>query len=152
MNRARAEGSSWEWPRREELEADMPATTLRARSLTVSLTASDLEKSTRFYTEGLGFEVQEEWKDEGHLKGVMLDAGGGALGLSQDDFGKGRDRVKGTGMRLHIETDQDIEGIARRAKDAGIKLDSEPGPLPWGPIGFSVTDPDGFKLTISQPS
>jgi hypothetical protein len=22
--------------------------------------------------------------------------------------------------------------------------------LPWGPLAFTLTDPDGFKLTISQ--
>ena len=130
----------------------MPTTVkLQAKGLVPSVTANDLAKSVRFYTEGLGFGVFEEWKEDGVLKGVMLEAGKAMLGLSQDDFGKGKDRVKGIGTRLHIETEQDIEAIARQAKDAGFKLDSEPGPLPWGPIGFSITDPDGFKLTISKP-
>ena len=35
--------------------------------------------------------------------------------------------------------------------EPGVTLTDGPGPLPWGPIGFTVTDPDGFKLTISNP-
>jgi uncharacterized glyoxalase superfamily protein PhnB len=130
----------------------VPTTTkLQAKGLVPSVTANDFAKSLRFYTEGLGFVIHEEWKDEGVLKGAMLQAGKAMLGLSQDDFGKGRDRVKGVGTRLHIETDQDIEALARQVKEAGFTLDSEPGKLPWGPVGFSLSDPDGFKLTISNP-
>ncbi len=128
----------------------MTTTTLQARALTPTFTVNDIKKSVQFY-KNLGFTVAEEWKLEGDLRGVMLEAGGATMGLSQDDFSKGRDRVKGVGVRLHLETEQDVEALARQAKAAGIKLDGEPGPLPWGPIGFSVTDPDGFKLTISKP-
>jgi uncharacterized glyoxalase superfamily protein PhnB len=53
---------------------------------------------------------------------------------------------------LDVETDQDIVTLARRAKDAGIAFDHEPSPLPWGPMGFRVTDPDGFKITVANPS
>ncbi len=128
----------------------MTTTTLQARSLMPALTVNDLKRSLKFYRDALGFAVKDEWKVEGELKGVMIEAGGVSLGLSQDDFAKGRDRVKGIGMRLHLETDQDVAVLAQRAKAAGITLNDGPGPLPWGPVGFTVTDPDGFKLTISN--
>lgn len=125
---------------------------LKARGLEPSLTVSDVEKSIRFYRDGLGFTVAEEMKDDsGKLAGVRLKAGSARLGLSQDDFSKGRDRVKGTGVRFWIETDEDLEVLAKRATDSGITLDHGPGPLPWGQIAFAVTDPDGYKLTILQP-
>ena len=54
-------------------------------------------------------------------------------------------------VRLYLETDQDVAALARQAKAAGITLDTEPAPLPWGPMGFTVTDHDGFKLTIANP-
>jgi len=130
----------------------MATTTLQARSLFPALTVNDLKRSLQFYKDGLGFAVKEEMKDEGVLKGVIIEAGGVGLGLSQDDFGKGRDRIKGVGMRLYLETDQDVAALAKQAKAAGITLNDGPGPLPWGPIGFTVTDPDGFKLTISNPA
>ena len=129
----------------------MATATLQARSFAPSLTVSDLQRSIQFYTKALGFTVAERMEENGQLQGVMLEAGGARLGLSQDDFAKGRDRVKGVGMRLYLETDQDITALARQAKASGISLESEPAPLPWGPMGFSVTDHDGFKLTIANP-
>ena len=125
--------------------------TLQSRGLVPTLTVNDVKRSLKFYRDGLGFAVSEDWKEGDEVKGAMLQAGSAILGLSQDDFSKGRDRVKGVGMRLHVETEQDIEALAHQAKAAGITLKSGPGPLPWGPVGFSVTDPDGFNVTISNP-
>lgn len=130
----------------------MTTMTLEARSLMPSLTVNDIQKSLNFYREGLGFAVSEEWKDGDKLTGAMLDAGGVSLGISQDDFAKGRDRAKGVGLRFYLETKQDIAALAQKAKASGITLDDGPGPLPWGPMGFTVTDPDGFKLTIANPA
>ncbi len=130
----------------------MTTTALQVRSLVPTLTVNDLNRSLKFYRDGMGFAVTEEMKDGDEVRGVMLQAGGAILGLSQDDFAKGRDRVKGVGLRLYLETEQDVSALARQAKGAGITLTDGPGPLPWGPIGFTVTDPDGFKMTISNPS
>lgn len=126
-----------------------PKSALQARLLTPGLTVNDLARSIAFY-EGLGFAVGERWEDKGTLRGVMLHAGDAMLGLSQDDFAKGRDRVKGVGMRTWITTEQDVDSIAARARSAGVKLDGDPEDYPWGGRGFAVTDPDGFKLTISR--
>jgi uncharacterized glyoxalase superfamily protein PhnB len=132
-------------------EEPVPTAALQVRSIQPTFTVSDLDKSIQFYSKGLGFSVTDRMEEKGKLLGVTLEAGEVRLGLSQDDFAKGRDRVKGVGMRLYLETDQDVAALARQAKSVGITLDSEPAPLPWGPMGFTVTDNDGFKLTISNP-
>jgi uncharacterized glyoxalase superfamily protein PhnB len=130
----------------------MTTTALQVRSLTPTLTVNDLKRSIQFYRDGLGFTVGEEIKEDNEVRHVTLEAGGATLGLSQDDFGKGRDRVKGVGLRFYLETDQSVEELAKRAKSAGITHIDGPAKLPWGPMGFTVTDPDGFKITISNPS
>ena len=127
----------------------MTGTQLQAKTLSASLTVNDVEKSIRFF-EGLGFGVEERWEDGGTLMGVMLRAGDASIGLSQDDWKKGRDRQKGVGMRLFVSTSQDIDQLARRAKDAGIALDREPHDTEWGSRVFEVTEPSGFKITISS--
>ena len=130
----------------------MPTTqtsALIAKSIAPSLTVDDLDKSIAFY-EGLGFTISDRWEDNGTLLGVMIQAGSLQLGLNQDDWKKGRDRQKGIGMRLHIETTQNIDELAARAKAAGVTLDSEPHDTPWKTRMFEVTDPTGFKLTISS--
>ena len=124
---------------------------LDATKLSPGLTVNDLAKSLRFY-EGLGFVIVDRFEFDGKLMGVMLKAGAATLGLSQDDFAKGRDRVKGVGMRIWAETTQDIDELAAKATAAGVALDAEPADMPWGARAFALTDPDGFKLTISRRS
>lgn len=121
---------------------------LRLRAIEPSFTVNDLERSVRFYTEALGFFVGERWTDNGVLRGVMLKAGACSLGLSQDDWSKGRDRKKGEGTRIWCRTAQDIDALAARIKSAGGRLTEGPMDQPWGARSLSLDDPDGFHLTI----
>ncbi len=129
----------------------MTSIALQAQSFATNITASDLPRSVKFYTEGLGFEIVQRYEAEGVLRYVAMTAGEARIGLGTDDFAKGRDRKKGVGLRISITTAQDITALAERAKNAGINIDQGPAPLSWGPMGFSVTDPDGFGLTIANP-
>ncbi len=124
-------------------------TRLQAKTMSPSLTVDDLQRSIRFF-EALGFGVDERWEEGGVLLGVMLKAGEARIGLSQDDWKKGRDRQKGVGMRVFIGTTQDIDDLAAGAKAAGVTLDEEPHDTPWGVRAFDVTEPSGFKVTISS--
>ncbi len=121
---------------------------LRLRTASPILTVNDLDRSLKFYTDGLGFIVKERWNaDSGALQGVMLLAGVCELGLSQDDWKKGRDRKKGEGFRVWCRTAQDVDALARRVKAAGFALTEEPK-NEYGGRSFSVDDPDGFHITI----
>jgi uncharacterized glyoxalase superfamily protein PhnB len=113
-----------------------------------TLTVDDLQKSIAFY-EALGFAIEDRWEEQGTLLGVMLRAGTTEIGLNQDDWKKGRDRKKGVGVRLSISTTPSaVDEIARRARDAGITLKSEPHETEWESRAFEVIDPSGFLLTV----
>jgi catechol 2,3-dioxygenase-like lactoylglutathione lyase family enzyme len=122
---------------------------LRLRSMMPSFTVSDIERSVAWYRDGLGFYVAERWEEKGKLQGVSLKAGACEVGLSQDDFSRGRDRVKGTGFRIWCETAQNIDALAERLGEFGGTITEEPGNR-WDGYGFTAQDPDGFKLTIMQ--
>jgi catechol 2,3-dioxygenase-like lactoylglutathione lyase family enzyme len=122
---------------------------LRLRSTTPSFTVSDIQRSVAWYRDGLGFYVAERWEEGGRLQGAMLKAGACQLGLSQDDFSKGRDRVKGIGFRLWCETAQDVDAIAKRLRAFGGNIVEEPGDR-WDVYGFTAQDPDGFKITVTR--
>ena len=123
--------------------------TLRLRSLEPSFTVSDLERSVRFYSDVLGFIVADQFKDDnGKLLGVMLQAGTCKLGLSQDDWARGRDRVRGAGVRVWCLTAQDVDQIAARIKASGGNVTDGPTDEPWGARSLSIDDPDGYHLTI----
>jgi uncharacterized glyoxalase superfamily protein PhnB len=121
---------------------------LRLRTLSPALTADDLERSLRFYVDAVGFTVDERWEEDGKLLGVMLVAGDCSIGISQDDWAKGRDRAKGIGFRIFAETAQDLDELAARLREHGVEPDG-PKTEPWGARTLTVTDPDGFKLTLT---
>jgi uncharacterized glyoxalase superfamily protein PhnB len=125
------------------------AATLNAKSAMPGFTVDDLDKSIAFY-EALGFSVTDRWEQDGVLTGAMIQAGDLMIGLNQDDWKKGRNRQKGIGTRLHIETTQNIDEIAARVKAAGYTIDVEPFDTPWKTRQFELTDPTGFKLTVSS--
>jgi catechol 2,3-dioxygenase-like lactoylglutathione lyase family enzyme len=135
-------------PERTHFRRQQPET-LRLRSITPSYTVNDLQKSLAFYRDGLGFFVSERWEEGGELRGVMLKAGDCHLGLSQDDFSKGRDRPKGVGFRLWCETYQDVDAIAQRLKTFGGSIIEGPTER-WDTYGFTAEDPDGFKITVGK--
>lgn len=122
--------------------------TLRLRSLSAGLTVNDLERALRFYTKGLGFIVEKRFEEGGRLTGVMLRAGTCELALMQDDWAKGRDRSKGEGLRLWLETVQDLDEIAERAEGYGARITEWPADRSWGARSLSLDDPDGFHLTF----
>jgi uncharacterized glyoxalase superfamily protein PhnB len=131
------------------LQRRMPET-LRFRSVSAGLTVGDLQKSIAWYRDVAGF-VGELWRgDNGEVRGAEVMAGAARFYLGQDDWAKGRDRKKGEGLRLHLTTAQSVDEIAAGIKQRGGKLDSEPADMPWGTRAFALTDPDGFKLTISS--
>lgn len=124
---------------------------LEMSSASPSLTVNDLDKSLKWYRDVLGFEVEETWPDDrGKIMGVSLRAGKVSFMIGQDDWKKGRDRKKGEGFRVFCTTTKNVDTLAERIKAKGGRLDQEPKDQPWGVRDFSVTDPDGFKITIAK--
>jgi uncharacterized glyoxalase superfamily protein PhnB len=124
---------------------------LALRSAAPSLTVNDLEKSLAWYRDVLGFGVEETWKDdEGKVMGMSLKAGDVSFMIGQDDWKKGRDRRKGEGFRIFCETKSSVDDLAKRIQSKGGRLDQGPTDQPWGMRDISLTDPDGFKITIAR--
>ncbi len=115
-----------------------------------SITANDLGASIAWYRDVIGFAVADEIEHEGVRVAAVMRAGGVQFLLGQDDFAKGRDRKKGVGFRLYCVSEQDIDELAAGIKARGGTLDQEPTDQPWGARDLAVSDPDGFKITISS--
>ena len=128
--------------------------TLRLRSVGPSYTVNDIQKSLAFYRDALGFTVRQRWEENGQLQGVELVAGTVVFWLAQDDWKKGRDRVKGQGFRLYCSTSQDIDALAARVRAAagpiGAVIVEEPKDEEWSGRTFGVRDPDGFTITFAS--
>jgi uncharacterized glyoxalase superfamily protein PhnB len=124
---------------------------LDGKELSASLTAKDIEKSLAWNRDVLGFTVAQKHEREGQVRAVSLRAGDVRILINQDDGARGWDRTVGEGFSLQITVTKDIDAIADGIKARGGILDSEPEDMPWGARYFRFRDPDGFKLTVSQP-
>jgi catechol 2,3-dioxygenase-like lactoylglutathione lyase family enzyme len=123
---------------------------LDASALAASLTVKDLPASLAWYRDVLGFTVARTFERAGTLFAASLRAGVVPVLLTQDDGARGLDRVKGEGISLQLTTAQNIDELARRIRERGGVLESEPFDL-MGARAFRLRDPDGFKLVFSSP-
>jgi len=119
--------------------------------LGLSLTVKDFPRSLAWYTEVLGFTKARDFVRDGVVTGAALTAGDVEISINQDDGKKGKDRALGQGFSIRLTTEQSIDDVAARVKDAGGNLDSEPADMPWGARIFTITDPDGYRLVVSSP-
>lgn len=147
-SKAASKKSSSKKARPAPAKAAAKAGGLKLGEASPSFTVNDLDRSLAWYRDVLGFSVDERWERDGKLMGVSLQAGRVTFMIGQDDWKKGRDRRKGEGFRLYCTTTQDVDALAKGIQSRGGKLDSEPQDQPWGTRDFSLTDPDGFKITI----
>jgi uncharacterized glyoxalase superfamily protein PhnB len=122
---------------------------LNASTISASLTVSVLQTSLAWYRDVLGFTVDRTFERGGTMFAASLRAGAVPLLLTQDDGARGWDRVKGEGISLQLTTAQNIDELARRVRERGGTLESEPADV-WGARVFRLRDPDGFKLVISS--
>lgn len=122
---------------------------LALSSASPSFTVNNLEKSLAWYRDVLGFAVEQTWDEDGKVTGVSLRAGDVSFMIGQDDWKKGRNRKKGEGFRMFCMADKDVDGLAKGILARGGKIDQGPQDQPWGVRDISLTDPDGFKITIA---
>ncbi len=122
----------------------------QATAISISLTVKDLQKSVEWYHTIVGFSIERRNERDGKLRSVTVNAGTVRIALNQDDGAKGWDRIKGLGFSFNIRTDQNIDEIAKRIKENGGTLDTEPADMPWGARMFRLKDPDGYKFAISR--
>ncbi len=123
---------------------------LDGERLEASLTVKSLEQSTSWYTNLLGFAVDQRHERGGKLIAVSLRAGSVRILLTQDDGAKGLDRVTGEGLSLQITIRGSVDAVAAAFKQGGGVLDTEPTTMPWGPRIIRFRDPDGFRFTLSS--
>jgi uncharacterized glyoxalase superfamily protein PhnB len=120
----------------------------RGRSLSASLTVSDLQRSIAWYRDVLGFTIGQQYEREGRPMAVTVKAGAVQLLIGQDNGARGSNRAKGEGFSLMITTAQNVDEIAQRIRERGGTLDSEPEDTSWGGRVIRLRDPDGFRIAI----
>lgn len=120
----------------------------------VCLGVRDMERSIRFYKDGLGFETNEESYSP---PVIFFRAGGTALELYPidalaADTGGGETRAAGfSGVTLacNVKSKEEVLEIISRARRAGAKITKEPQDAFWGGYHAYFSDPDGYYWEVA---
>jgi catechol 2,3-dioxygenase-like lactoylglutathione lyase family enzyme len=113
----------------------------------------DMERSIRFYVDGLGFTVKHQWVPDGRLRWCWLTRGGASVMLQE--FVKQGDGVLlpksalGQGVSLSFQCEDGV-ALYREFLSRGIEA-KEPfvGNAMWVTV---LSDPDGYKLDFESPT
>ena len=117
------------------------------------LRVSNIEASLRYYVDGLGFKMANQWIDEGKLRWCWLQLEGAALML-QEFRKEGHNSwvpqgKVGEGVSICFQC-EDALAIYREVSARGIKA-SRPfvGNRMWV---TSLSDPDGYRIEFESPT
>lgn len=124
----------------------------------ITLGVSDLDKSTRFYRDGLGFEVYEAGGPSITfflLGNVML-----ALYPLEElvaETGSGTPGANPRGQHAftiahNVASQADVDDVLREAESAGARIVRPAAPTFWGGYSGYFADPDGFRWEIATGS
>lgn len=117
---------------------------MNVRQVVPFLRVTDMERSLRFYREGLGFEMKLHWIDGGKLRWCWLDLGGASLMLQE---GPPPETQAGLGVSLCFIC-EDALALYREFTARGIAC-SEPE-VGNGMWVTGTSDPDGYRLEFES--
>jgi len=117
----------------------------------VTLGVADLERSRRFYEEGLGWR-----RGNDHAEVVFFQAGGAVLALyprhllaadaGVADDGRGFD---GVALAHNTRTREEVDAVLAEAAAAGAKLLKPARDTSWGGYAGYFVDPDGHAWEVA---
>jgi len=121
--------------------------------LRVALTASDFQRSVKFYSEGLGIEPADVWNN-GQGQALILEMGKATLEVFDEtqaqtiDQIEAEKRVSGQ-IRFALQV-PDLNVAMERLLAHGAILVHPPVKTPWGDFNVRLQDPDGMQVTLFQ--
>jgi lactoylglutathione lyase len=132
--------------------------TLNVKQAVPFFGVTNMETSLRFYVDGLGFKMKNQWIPEGdghypsdeRIRWCWLELGDAAIML-QEFPPQGRPNVTlGTGVNVCFQCD-DALALYREFKSRGVQTRKRPfvGNRLWV---VPVTDPDGYRMEFSSPT
>jgi predicted enzyme related to lactoylglutathione lyase len=124
---------------------------MKAHVSSILLGVGDMDRSKRFYAEGLGWKIKDDYgvsvffeSDGGSLVGFY-----GRAGLAEqvgtDPVGSG---FSGLVLTYVVRGEARVDEVLAEAGKAGGTVLKPAGALPWGGYGGTFADPDGYVWSI----
>jgi uncharacterized glyoxalase superfamily protein PhnB len=110
---------------------------------------TDMPRSLRFYTEGLGFTLKNKWVVDEEIRWCWLELGGAALMLQDYLPNRIPQDKRGVGVSLCFQC-QDAIALYHQLQSRGL-TPQEPfvGNALWDTL---IIDPDGYHLHFASPT
>jgi len=122
----------------------------------ICLGVRDMEKSTRFYREGLGFETDEK---DNNPEIIFFNTSGTKLelypiGLLAKDIDehnppKTTDGFAGITLAYNAKSKEEVNKIIELARKTGAQIVKEPQDVFWGGYHGYFSDPDGYYWEVA---
>jgi catechol 2,3-dioxygenase-like lactoylglutathione lyase family enzyme len=117
----------------------------------ILLGVRDMERSKRFYTEGLGWKVRDDWgisvffvPHGGSIVGFYgRDGLAASVGVSSEGTG-----FSGLVLNYVVRSEARVDEVMAEAKKAGAKILKPAGKEQWGGYTGAFADPDGYVWGI----
>ena len=112
----------------------------------------DIEKSVEYYIRYLGFRAERHFDNfepfaalyRDDIEIIFVKAKIGDVVSNRDRYGAGYD------FYLVPESVEGVDGLYRKLRDKGVKIDSPPSMKPYGSYEFSIEDIDGRIVGFGQ--
>ena len=120
---------------------------MNVKNVVPMLLVTSMERSLRYYLDGLGFHIENQWVVDGNVRWCWLTLGGAALMLQE--FAKAPAEKTGVGMSLWFQC-EDALALYDEFRSRGIET-TEPqvGNRMWDTM---LSDPDGYRLHFDSPT
>ncbi|MFC5667830.1 VOC family protein [Kitasatospora misakiensis] len=124
---------------------------MKAHVSSILLGVRDMDRAKRFYTEGLGWKVQNDFgvsvffaSDGASPVGFYERAGlAGLVGTEAEGTG-----FSGLVLTYVVRSEARVDEIMAEAQKAGATVLNPAGALPWGGYGGTFADPDGYIWSL----
>ncbi|WP_018353280.1 VOC family protein [Longispora albida] len=124
---------------------------MKANLSAILLGVGDMARTKQFYTEGLGWEIDQDYGvsvffalEDGPLVGFYGREGLAAeMGTSPEGGG-----FSGLALTYVVRTEARVDEILAEAGKAGATILKPAASTPWGGYGGTFADPDGYIWSI----
>lgn len=124
---------------------------MKAHVSSILLGVGDLARAKKFYTEGLGWKIQNDFgisvffESDGASPVGFYGRDGLAQQVGTSPEGSG---FSGLVLTYVVRTQARVDEIMADAETAGATVLKPAGALPWGGYGGTFADPDGYIWSL----
>ncbi|NEA28154.1 VOC family protein [Actinomadura bangladeshensis] len=124
---------------------------MKAHVSSILLGVKDMDAAKRFYTEGLGWKIKDDYGISVFFESDGASPVGfyGRAGLA-DQVGTSPEGSGFSGLVLTyvVRSEARVDEIIAEAEKAGAAILKPAGALPWGGYGGTFADPDGYIWSL----